>query len=210
MSKVALIMAGFPSAGKSTLLQHCLFLRVPLFGRHSREQDRFAPIPLGTNESDAEYLIGRSYVQLQSAQKLFREQDFVPPDSMMVHVDLSNASSFRDLPYESFRDEEFVFERFRKELLFVTKNYDFVVINTLDVPLNILASQYRARANRSRDKRGWGDSNLDRLYKEQDFVVFETIRKSWKRYSNSIGSYLLETAWKPNFQFVVVEKSKSL
>ena len=206
MSRLALVVAGFPASGKTLLLRNALGVDQPIFGKYSQHQKEFRPV-----RSAADHLprrvIGNLYAHFEWVDALLKDDSFVPPDLLMLHVDLASAVKLRDdaFPYSVYRNPRFLADCLDETLASLVKRYGEIVVNTVHAPLEELANRYLKRQHHWRLD-GWGATNLDELYRSGDEDTFRIVSQVCADHLRRISAYRLRTDWHPGFRFTVTEE----
>jgi hypothetical protein len=206
MSRLALLVAGFPASGKSLLLRHALSADQPIFGRYSTHQKGFRPVP-----SVIDYMprrvIGDHYVHFEWINDLLKDANFAPPDILMVHVDLASAVKLRDdvFPYSMYRNPRFLADCLDETMATLVNCYEEIVVNTVHAPLQELANRYLQRQHRWKLD-GWGATNLDELYRTGDEDTFSLVSKACADHLKRVAAYRVRTDWLHGHSFTVTEE----
>lgn len=207
MSRLALVVAGFPASGKTLLLRHALGVDQPIFGKYSQHQKEFRPVPSAADHLPRR-VIGNHYAHLEWVDNLLKDDSFAPPDILMLHVDLASAVKLRDdaFPYSAYRNPRFLADCLDETLASLVRRYGEIAVNTVHVPLQDLANRYLKRQHLWRLD-GWGATNLDELYRSGDEDTFRIVSQVCADHLARISAYRVRTDWHPGFRFTVTEDS---
>jgi hypothetical protein len=206
MSRLALVVAGFPASGKTLLLRHALGVDQPIFGKYSQHQKKIRPVPSATDHLPRR-VIGNHYAHFEWVDALLKDDNFAPPDILMLHVDLASAVKLRDdaFPYSVYRNPRFLADCLDETLASLVKRYGEIVVNTVHAPLQELANRYLKRQHQWRLD-GWGATNLDELYRSGDEDTFRIVSQVCADHFGRISAYRVRTDWHPGFRFTVTEE----
>ena len=119
-----MVVAGFPAAGKTLLLRHALAVDQPIFGKYSQHQKEFRPVP-SAHDHLPRRVIGNLYAHFEWVDALLKDDSFVPPDLLMLHVDLASTVKLRDdaFPYSVYQNPRFLADCLDEMLASLVQRY---------------------------------------------------------------------------------------
>jgi len=173
MGRSIYVLAGMPASGVTDIWKHDL---PRLFGKYS---EVVAKIVSGTGKGKA----GFFFKNLKA--KADKEPNFSWPQHAFLHVEITEACSFKRNAYQLFRDEDFVLQQFRNNLSGIFSHYSNKVINSIEPDLPLLAERFFLRTNEA--------SNVSLLYKNGDQETLQCILGAWNKYLTEIDCILLRT-----------------
>jgi hypothetical protein len=117
------------------------------------------------------------------------------PPRGVLHMDLSVASDLQHFAYDWFRDPHFLSERFEARLDNLFLLYDKVILNTIRIDLDTVATRYVERCKRKFGRVLWRYDNFSRLYGQRDYATYNAICNAWIDFSKERAFEVFETSW---------------
>lgn len=186
---VLLVLAGGKGTGKSTLLNHALDTRLPLFGAGSDAVFQAFSVPGTASEfalSPQEVLKRNTWASGPHLPYLAALA--APPQTLLVHLDLMNFCRLKRREWESLASADAnLLHMTRSRQARIFGRYDTIVVNTLYAPWRTAAERFQDRSSRVGREAAPNELLLYDLDAPASEATYEAIYAAWSRFLTTIS-----------------------